>query len=448
LDRFPFPALTTTHQEFSDLTSGGPGGSFDPNLAVRATWDFPADLAAFGQPGATSLTGVRWGSVRSFTPGPSEFQAPENARNSYVPGKVELQGETIFAFSNPRYTPVFGIWELGGSPHDPGDPPWETLVDGASVPIEQTIAGGALFAAQRFDTAGLSLLAGVGPGTSDLLVGDDVITGVPFRSNLTAAVVVDHGTTNVRGAFTVSPLGQVTTVTGGRTFSSDPPDLRSYDAADALLRSLHVDASGASVTIVDVQAALAGTTRTSTVAVSGATPQAPLALAWNGAEASLYVVDAVQSGSKDMALRLLRIDRKYGSTELWRLEGVHKLPDALLLSMSPQNERVLGIVIEGHSEIAAFDSVGSSLWSVRVAGELAAAPISTDGGASLALRRQKDTSHGLLKLRYIARAKAAKHLCGTQWLRDHVVTSPRSVLGDPSVDCRSEEQDGDNDGDD
>ena len=115
--------------------------------------------------------------------------------------------------------------------------------------------------------------------------------------------------------------------------------------------------------------------------------------------------------------------------------------------MSPQNERVLGIVSEGHSEVAAFDSVGSPQWSLSVAGDFAAAPISTESGASLALRRHKDTSRGMLKLRFVSRGKAANHLCGTHWLRQHVITSPRSVLGDPSVECGEEHQDED-DGDD
>jgi hypothetical protein len=448
-DQLPFPALATTHQEFSDDTSGA-NGPYNPNLGALATWDFPANLGEFSQlASAKSLTGVLWGHVVSFTPQPQTNPQPlVNTPNSYVPSTVSLEGETLFTVFNVRYAPVSGIWEEGGSAVNLGDPPWETIVAGVSTPIEQTIAGEARLAGERFDSAGLSLLTGVGAGTSDLLVGDDVITGVPFRSNLVAAVVVDHGTTNVHGAFTVSPIGQVTTVTGGRTtFAADPPDLRSYDANDALLRSLHVDTSGASVTVLDVQAALAGVTSTATMSVTGAAPRTPLALAWNGAEASLYVVDAMPSGAKDMALRLLRIDRKYGSRELWRLEGVRKLPDAVLLSMSPQNERVLGIVSEGHSEVAAFDSVGSPQWSLSVAGDFAAAPISTESGASLALRRHKDTSRGLLKLRFVSRGKAANHLCGTHWLRQHVITSPRSVLGDPSVECGEEHQDED-DGDD
>jgi hypothetical protein len=317
-----------------------------------------------------------------------------------------------------------------------------------SAPIEQTIAGEARPAGERFDGAGLALLASVGAGTSDLLVGDDVVTGVPFQSTVMAAVVVDHGTTNVRGGFVVSAIGQIATATGrpGIT-SADPPDLRAYDATNALLRSLHVDSTGASVTTVDVRAALAGRSSTSTVAVSGAVPQAPLALAWNASESSLYLVDAVSTGLKDVALRLLRIDRDYGSTELWRLQGVRKLPDAVLLSMSPQNERVLGIVSEGHSEVASFDGLGSPQWSLSVVGAFATAPISTQAGASFALRRTGDTSRGLLDLRHVARADTASHLCGTHWLRHQVVTSPLSVLGDPSVDCSAERQDGDNGGD-
>jgi hypothetical protein len=430
---FPFPNLTTTHQEYSDLTVAE--GLYNPTLSVHATWDFPSDLANLGIPvTATSLTGVRWGSVRSFSPVASEAQPAANTANTYAPTNVAITGETVYEFFDPLYVPVFGVWELGGFPHDPGDPPWQTLVDGATAPIEQTLSGGARFAGERFDAPGLSLLGMVSAGASDLLVGDDVVTGVPFQWSGAPAIVVEHGTTNLQGAFVVT-AGHMSTVMSVPGDSADPPDLRSYDAADALLRSLHVDASGASLTVIDVQAALAGTPNASTVPISGAIPSAPVGMTWSASDASLYVADQMPCSNGGAALRLLRIDRKLVSTELWRLACAYFLPEDVFLSTSSQKESVLGVVTGGHSEVAAFDSLGSPRWSLRVQGELAAAPMAIDGGVSLALVRRGDTRHGLLDLRFVPRAKTAPHLCGTRWLRHHVDTSALSVLGDPAVDC-------------
>jgi hypothetical protein len=130
VDVFPFPALTTTHQEYSDITSAN-GGSYNPNLGVSATWDFLGDLAEFSQPAtATSLTGVRWGSVRTFSAATGESTPAPNEPNSYVPGKADLQAETLWRFFNVRYVPVSGIWEEGAISVNPVDPPWETIVDG------------------------------------------------------------------------------------------------------------------------------------------------------------------------------------------------------------------------------------------------------------------------------------------------------------------------------
>jgi hypothetical protein len=450
LDIFPFPPLATTHQDPSDVSVAA--GLYDPTLSVAATWDFQADAVFYFNQGSgvtpTTLTGIRWGSVRTFAPAGNESMPVPNSANTYAPTRVDLVGQTIFRFINPRYVPVFGVWQLGGSPHDPGDPPWETIVDGASAPIEQTIAGGARFAGERFDPMGLSLLADVGAGTSDLLVGDDMVTGVPFRWSGLPAVVVQHGTTNLRGAFVTNTAGQVATVTSfPPTSSADPPDLRSYDAADALIRSLHADANGVTINTVDVRAALAGESFGDNVAVSGAAPREPLAMAWNAADSSLYVLDTVPCGDGGGSLRLLRIDRKNTSTELWRLAGARTRPSHVYLSITAENERVIALVTGGHSEIAVLDSQGGPKWSLRIRGELATAPVVLDGGASLALRPTLDTSNGLVDVRYVKRAKAAVHLCGTRWLRHHVVASALSILGDPSVDCPSDRGEGDDDDD-
>jgi hypothetical protein len=437
--------LTTTHQEVSDLTVG-------PIASTLTTWDFPADLSTFNQsPMATSMKAVLWTSVR---PGTFNFVGGEsppmqNTPESYLPLQVNVVPQTIYVRTPPptcfpgRVGPppgsVFsGNWWVGTPPE--AMPYYLVLASGAP-PIGESSDIGSQLLGSRFDSTSLGLLESVASGASDLFVGDDIVAGVPFHTASLATVVVEAGTTNVQGAFQVGSDGQVTPVTPSSKppTSADPPDLRSYDAADAVLMALHVTAVGATVTSLDVHAALAGLQVTAVQAVTGAAPVAPLAMAWNGAEASLYVLDGVPSPGrgKRSSLRLLRIDRDSNAVELWRLRA-DALPNGAFLSMSLQNERTLTIVNDEWVEVATFDSNGSPLRSLRVRGRLGTAALALGQGFSLPLWRHSE--HGrdatsLLDLRLITRADAAPQLCGTRWLRDHVDHGSPSVLGDPHEDC-------------
>jgi hypothetical protein len=434
----PYVPLQTTHQEKSDSTILS--GAFNPvaNAGADSIWDFLTDRSEFGVPtSSTSMTGVLWANVQTFEAVSFEGNPVTNLPDSFLPTTVAVEPGVVFRAFNPLYRPVFGIWELGGQPHDTGDPPWTVIVNGIA-PIEQTMTGGSSLAGDRYDAVALSLLAGVGSGASDLLVGDDVVAGVAFHATLNAAVIVGHDTTDVLGALSPNVAGRVGGVLARTSVPGvDPVDLRSYDATDGVLRSLHVAGAAAALTAVDVQAALTGVSRSVTTPVTGVIPSGPLAVAWNQGESSLYVLDAPSIRHRT-ALRLLRIDPKSVSRELWRLEGVRQPPANVFLSMSrDSSERVLSMVVDGRSEIAAFDSNGVATWSTTVSGELAAPAISSDGGVSLALRGLEGRfEKGLLRLRLIPRTHTAKQLCGAPWLREHAASDPRG-------ECDREGRDGD-----
>jgi hypothetical protein len=431
--------MNTTHQEYSDLTVT----SFNPNLGATAPWDFLLDLANFGEsPTDTSLTGVLWGSVRSFNPTGGETQPGTNLPENYLPATVAQTAPPNF--SNPRIVNPFpdceactvqpGQWVINNQ----GDPSWIITLQGAP-PIVQSIGNGSQIITGRLDPGTVAMLNNVAAGTSNALVGDDIVAGVPFHAVALPVVIVAAGTLQVQGVFQVSSTGALSSIaaSSGRTFA-DPPDLRSYDAADAVLRSLHVASGGATITSVDVRAALAGNQSEVLTAVAGAAPVQPLAMSWSGAESSLYVVDAAPGNGDRRALRLVRINRDSVAEELWRLEP-DVLPQAALLSTSRQNEHVLTIVHDDRTEIATFDISGEPIRSLSVHGKPVVAPIATDSGFSLPLRRKVSAhpENALLDLRFFARHEAEPLLCGAQWLRQHVV--PGGILGDPRKDCAGQQ---------
>jgi hypothetical protein len=441
--------LPTTHQEYSDSTVAS--GAFNPNLAVSSQWNFPMDLGTFGAPSSsTSLTGVLWGSVQSFTPVSGESQPVANTPENYSPLKVEITSPPNF--SNPRSVNPFPGCEICGSNVlsglwgiDPGDPAWVIGVQGAP-PIVQNIGSGSQLLGDRFGSGATAFLNNVANGTWNALVGDDVVAGVAFRSASLPVVLVTAGTLQVQGAFGVSGAGVVSpvSVSTDPPTAADPADLRSYDAADATLRALHVTSAGATVATVDVIAALSGNQTTTVTAIAGAVPVHPLAMAWSGAETSLYVVDAVPVGVDDdsdhrhrHAIRLVRINRDSIAEELWRLKA-DTLPDAALLTMSRKNEHVLTVVQDGRTEIATFDISGEPMRSLSIHGKPVAAPILVDAGFSVPLRRKLSPrpETELIDVRLLPRGATKPLLCGTHWLRRHVQEG--SVLGDPRIDCEGD----------
>lgn len=268
-----------------------------------------------------------------------------------------------------------------------------------------------------FDSVGVSLLAGVAAGTADLLIGDDVAEGGPTANTPNAAVIVNHGTTTVHGALSVGnglAHGHGVTPIGTNV---DPPDLRAYDALDATLFSLHVNSTPASVTNVDVAAALNNTTHVTTTNLVGDVPEAPLALVWNRFTKTLFVVD-VQSE----AVRLLTIDPVQGQArELWRTRGMNNgVPSAAYLSVSFQGEIVIALSEKdpGHdSEILVVDATGAPQLSASTKSDLAGSPQALTAGISVpVLSTPAPVDYVGTQVILIQRAEMKPGMCGAPWL--------------------------------
>ena len=275
---------------------------------------------------------------------------------------------------------------------------------------------------------------------SELLIGDDVVSGSPFNFDTRPTLVVQAGTTNIEGGLFVRNSTVDAVLVSTHPPFADPPDLRAYDAMGGRLLSLHVDAGRAVLNQVDVPSALAGTPTTTVLTLMGDIPIAPVAMVWNGIDKRLYIVDDVAVGPKH-ALRLLRVWATGDVEEQWRTRCVKNLP-VVHLSASSENEVVLSIVSDDRSEFALLDGNGMPLESKTLKGRLLAAAIATQAGVSMPLARRPGGEHSNLSVRLVRRAESERGICGAEWLRGHVGDMTSDRLRTSRKTCHDDRHDG------
>ncbi len=297
-----------------------------------------------------------------------------------------------------------------------------------------------------FSPAALSLLGRVADGTLEMLVGDDVIAGTPFGVPVLPVVLVRPGTNIVAAALRVSDVGVDQFASKDTSPAADPPDPRAYDALHGTLYSLYAGGSVATLTATDVRSSLAGSQTATTTPVTGATPSDAIAMAWDGIDNVLFVVDSIAS-SRGHAMRLLRISPSGESAELWRLKSTRQLP-RVTLSVSVRNEVVLGVVSEHRTDIAVLSRFGYALQSTSVEGILSGPALGIRQGLAVPLERRPHGSNSNLALSLISSTDLSPMLCGTRWLRRHVDRSTVTPLGQPRLDCGPPHADDDDENDD
>lgn len=430
---FRYASLSSLHQQSGDRTLFVPA-------PTQSIWDFVVDFEGFnalppGPSGSLSDSSpfVLWSIVTSY-PGPAidptELTNVTNLSDSYRgTGVIDHSHDFVVAFPGPARSFDFeglawAIWHPGGwAPFERSadeGPPFFALpiLGGAAFPISQT-SDRARSVGPYFDPAVLGALADVSRGNSELLVGDDVVAGMPQDAVAIPAVVVATGTVNVSLALQVAGDKIVPKIPSPQSQTGDP--VRAYDALDGQLLFLD-SAAPTSLGILDVRAALLGAPSVSSIALFGDLPSNVLALSWNRVEQAVYALDAPSVGKigKLRVLRLLVIAPTSGEVqELWRTAGVEHLPTARL-STSSWDEMVLSLDIDEHSEVVTFDAAGAALRSLRTKGTLLAAAIGSDAGISLPLFKRPMGDSTDLDLRVVHRADMTLGLCATHWLRQHV----------------------------
>lgn len=350
-----------------------------------------------------------------------------------VPGGIQFTEGPPLIINVPSaalaFNPLGWIDWIDGRPGQPGPPdplPYWAVTDTSQ--IVQLSGASATNRTTSFSATALSLLGGVAAGTADALVGDDVAEGIQVGTSPLSVVVVAHGTTTVQGALhgaggraegiAVTPLGT----------NIDPPDLRAYDAYDSALFSLHATPSGASLTNVDVAAALRAQSQVTSIPLVGAIPEAPLALVWNRFTRSLFVADVLADRrTRRKALRLLAIDPVSGEArELWRTRDVGRgAPSSAYLSVSARGEIVLGLDRDGFerdTEIVLLDAAGVPQRSIASERDLAGAPQALSVGVSVpvpaAVRDGIGDDVGT-RVEFVPREDLRQGICGAPWLATH-----------------------------
>ncbi|HEX8791193.1 MAG TPA: hypothetical protein VF765_09625 [Polyangiaceae bacterium] len=321
-----------------------------------------------------------------------------------------------------RLRPVFhvGGWFDGG----PGDPgpypgvlPWSAVTD--TTQVLRLIGTSVSNATSSFTPAALSLLGSVAAGTADAIIGDDVAEGVEGGTTPDAVVVVNHGTTTVQGALRVDRSMVDGLVAAAGAGSADPPPgLRAYDAYDAVLYALDATSAGATLTRVDVTAALAGRSHVTTTPLAGSVPQSPQALVWDRFTRTLFAVDRQHE-----VLRLLAIDPVAGrSEELWRTNAIgHEARSTAYLSVSLQGEIVLALADEKgerDAEIVLLDATGAPQLSARTSGRIVDAPQAVPAGVDVPVTPGIGDYVGT-RVDLLPRADMEPGICGAPWLAAH-----------------------------
>lgn len=450
----PYAPLTTLHQQSGD---GVP--SFIPT-PTESIWDFFVDAESINTlptPPTSSINSaspvVLWSNVTNFAPAdstenPNKPDLSDSYHGTTIIDKLDV---ILVAFQGLARSHDFdglawAIWHPGGwAPFERSadeGPPFFALptLGGEAVPISQT-SDRARDVRAYFDPAMLGALADVSRGAKELLIGDDVVAGIPQGVRAIPAIVVDPGTVNVSLAIQVDGERLALKIPSPNGQSGDP--VRAYDAIDGQL--LFIDTSNPTPALgaVDVRSALLGAPVTRSLPLHGDLPMRPLSLLWSGIEQSVYALDelSIDEKTKSSALRLLRINPATGTVrELWRTTATTHLPTSRL-SVSPENEIVLSLTIDSHSEVVTLDIEGTPLRSLRFKGTLLAAAIGSEAGISLPLFKMPKPQTTDLDLRVVHRADMADGMCASSWLFHHIDRTTPNPLNLTRSACAGSETD-------
>lgn len=401
---------------------------------AEGTWDFEADLAGLALPASTTeVPGMLWGHVVW-----NERPPATDLGNGYAPTIAMLGDSIVVRYEWPVYTPI--LWwpdpVLAASTTSPARLLSIWPGQGAETwAIAETTDGGrevsAHFTKDALDALRPEWGAG-GPPVPEVLPATSNLLGIAFHDTMPVALVVDAGTTRIRGALRADSLGRIEyEATRNSLPSQSASSQRLYVAQLEALLSLEGTGVDARLYQRPVAAALDGDPLTTWAPISGVTLAEPRGVAWDQGSHALYVLDTPTDGDGPYA-RLLGIDLAGHTAVLWRTKSD---PEVLTgtwgLSTSSMGEIVVSLSRQSTSEVVLFDTAGHAVASTATTGEHAFAALANLGGVTLSLSRAPSLDHGNVEVRWVPRGDLGAGACAASWLRDNGIF-PAAV---PAVEC-------------
>ena len=420
----------------------------EPNNAspVLAGWDLYRDYNRNAQnntpPDAgLALEGLLWGHVMSFSPaGGGELPAPNNlsTNNSYRSAHAEFSRGMKISLPNPWTKPIYQPWLWGQQAVQSIDPAW--LVPYPSAILVQERGG--MAQSNRFTAGARGLMGSLNQNTTTRLLNNDGARRLPDRSILGAVVNVDTSNTlQINGALVSQ--GYLVDALGLTLGSATPTVANSVayamDSEGGMLYVLTRDpGSGAqALSQVDIQQALHGVLPSST-ALAGGTFGTPLSLQFDNANATLYLLDRLDSGGNS-ALRLLSIKRDGTTQALWSTLSVSSaaFPTQAFLSADLTGALTISLTVPGGSpaELMTVDVNGVPLRSFESTAAIGSRVTAERNGALWAVNEtydQTSTYWTLNPTRY-APSQLLPLICGASWLRS--VAGSTGVLATSVAAC-------------
>jgi trypsin len=411
-----FQPFATTHQQPTRYVS-------QPTYAFN--WDFLYGLS----PGTTSQSGILWTNVvfNEFVPAPTgcqnvggvtlcEFPTTEytyggtitTLSDHYEPISVQLQNGLNIVTIPSNYNPFFPWWLEGEYPtYDPGDPAQYTIIGvdpGGDLQVIVATGAGDIepVLASLFTSAASSLLVTVGTGASEFIFADDLVAGDIWRTGPRTGLVLETGTTTIVGA--VSYLGSQ--IDGQAVTSppiaSAPASLRAFSSNNDTLYSLAAGSTPGSFALSTLPVAQffgppGGPTAGDPTNLDFGEAVEPLAMTWNAAAQSLYVLVSFQatvskhwhSSTTATVYQLDRVDGAGDVISLWTsapIETSVPPPTNFWLSSGSLGEVVLAVSNGGGAEFTILDEIGMPVQSYSTDDATWKAPvIVNNAGATVAM---------------------------------------------------------------
>ena len=402
-----------------------------PNVAsasAKPGWDFYRDLASFGLDASagvgTSLEGLAWSNVLTFTPVPDSGELPRDTNlslnNSYPAVHAEIRAGNVIS-SVPATEPIYQWWLWG---MNPVDPEWLMPINGVGILAAQQ--GGMVSTTSRFTANAQTLMAPVNAlGSSTFLLVNDGARNMSAQG-IVGAVVATTSTSLqfngalVRSGYQIDALG----LSGG----ASAPTVANWvayamDSDRGLFYALTREpASGAQgVQRFNIRQALHGVAPMVTT-LSGSTFGTPLALQFNNAKGALFLLDRLDAGGNS-SLRLLSIGDSGTTQVLWSTAAVASasFPTQAFLSADATGAMTVSLTVPGgaSTEVLTVDPTGAPLHSFDSTA-VTATRVNTEPNGSfwtVSKTYQPGSSYWSLTPTRTDLAQLLPTICGAAWLR-------------------------------